>query len=183
MTQPTVKIYSKQWITACNIAISMTVIICVVIGLFVSLAYRRPKNLQEAVGNIASFRQHDKEWYDYIGGATGNYFNVTLEDGTFFEATGIAYNNINRELFEKIRPGEEIKLTYSHGFGRPNRIYAIEYNGINYLPLDDVLAKYENEYKGRHIAGIVVIVLSVVAGGAGLFIVNYKYRKKAFQAL
>lgn len=182
MSQPTVKIFTKQWIIACNIAISMTVLICVVIGLFISLAYRRPNNLQELTGNIASFRQHDAEWYDYIGGSTGSYLYVTLKDGTFFEAKGIAYNNIDRELFERIHLGKEIKITYSSGIGRPNRIYAIEYDGINYLPLDDVLAQYENEYKGLNIVGITVIALSVVAGGVGLFMVNYKYRKKRSQA-
>lgn len=154
-----------------------------VIGLFIGLTYRRPKNLQEATGNIASFKKRDKEWYDYIGGSTGNFFNVTFEDGTFFEAKGIAYNNIDRELFEKIRIGEEIKITYSSGFFRPNRIYAIEYNGINYLRSNDVLAQYENEYKDCLIIGIIIIVLSVVTGGVGLFIVNYKYKKKRFQAM
>lgn len=181
MSQPAVKIFTRQWIIACNIAISMTVLICVVIGLFISLAYRRPNNLQEVTGNIASFRQHDKEWYDYIGGSTGSYLYITFEDGMFFEAKGIAYNNIDRELFETIRIGEEIKITYNSSWSRPNRIYAIEYKGVNYLLLDDVLAQYENEHKSSFIAGLIIIVVSVLAGGVGLFIVNYKYRKNSLQ--
>lgn len=182
MTQPAVKKYTKKRIIACDFAISMIIAICTVIGICTILAYMPPKNLQEATGMIAKYKQRDEEWYDYIGGGgTGTYFSVTFEDGTFFEAKGISYDNIDRELFEKISVGEEIKITYDFSFSRPNRIYAIEYNGVNYLLLYDVLAGYEETAKTMNIVGSITIVLSVVVGGIGLFIVNYKYRKKKVQ--
>lgn len=182
MVQPTK--YAKKWIIACNIAISMIVVICIIIGVCEILAYMPPKNLKESTGTIAEFQQQDEEWYDFIiggGHSTGNYFNITFEDGTYFQSTGISYENINRELFEKITVGEEIKITYDSSWNRPNRIYAIEYNGVNYLPIDDVLAGYEDTAKSMNIVGAITISLSIVIGGIGLFIANYKYRKRKVQ--
>lgn len=170
----------RNRIVAFDIFICMGVGFCIIFGLFLLFAYNI-NNLKDITGTIAKFDQHDKEWYDYIGGSTGSYLYITFEDGTFFEAKGIAYNNIDRELFETIRIGEEIKITYNSSWSRPNRIYAIEYNGVNYLLLDDVLAQYENEHKSSFIAGLIIIVVSVLAGGVGLFIVNYKYRKNSLQ--
>lgn len=183
MVQPVVKKYTKKWIIACNVAISMIVAICIIIGVCTILSYEPPKNLKETIGTIAKFKQRDEEWYDYIGGPTGNYFNVTFEDGTFFEAKGISYDNIDRELFDKITVGKEIKITYNSSWSRPNRIYAIEYNGVDYLRLDDVLAGYEDTAKIMNVVGAIVIALPIVVGGIGLFIVNYKYRKKKVQTV
>jgi len=162
---------------AVKILICMVVVFCVVMGVVFIVSYAQPKNLQETTGIIAKFEQRDREWYDYIGSPTGNEFNVTFEDGAYFEATGICYDNIDKELFEKIRVGEEIKLIYDYSWGRPNRIYSIDYNGVNYLMLDNVLAQYKNEHKNLLVYGIVIISVSVAAGGVGLFIVNYKNKK------
>ena len=182
MLQTAIKEYLKKWIIACNIAISMIVAIFTIFGICTIFAYMPPKNLQETTGIIASYKQHDTEWYDYIGGfGTGSYMNVTFEDDTFFEAKGISYDNINRELFEIISVGEEIKIIYNSSFGRPNHIYAIEYNGVNYLLVDDVLGDYKESAKTMNLVGLITIVSAVVMGGIGLFFVNYKYRKKKTQ--
>lgn len=162
---------------ALNILIIIVVVFCVVIGVVLFFSYQQPKNLQQATGIIAKFEQRDKEWYDYIGSSSGNEFNVTFEDGTYFEATGIAYDNIDRKLFEIICVGEEIKITYDYSWSRPNRIYSIEYKGVNYLMLDNVLTQYRTEHKGSLIEGVIIVVVSVVLGCVGLCIVNYKNKK------
>lgn len=174
--QGTVIKYSKQWIFACNFAIVMAALIAIAIGLFVCFAYRDTKNLREATGRIVTFKQYDADFLDAAVGR-GSYFNIKLEDGTFYEAKGIAYDHIDRQLFETVRVGEEIKLTYSRGATRPNRIYAIEYGGKTYLSADVVLPLYEKESRKTTVAGAAVITLSGVSAAVGLGIVNYKYEK------
>lgn len=168
----------KKRLIVINILICIVSIFFAVLGVVFATSYRLPKNLKEATGTISEYNQQGKEWYDYIGSPTGNYFNVIFEDGTFFEAKGISYDNIDLKLYEEIKVGEEIKITYNSKWSKPNQIFAIEYNGVNYLLVDDVLSQYENEHRSWLIAGIIIIVASVTAGGVGLFFVNYKYRKK-----
>lgn len=169
--------YSKRWILACNLAIVMAALIAIAIGLFVCFAYRDIKNLKETTGKISGFKQYDADFTDAIVGR-GSHFNVTLQDGTFFEAKGIAYDNIDRALFEKISVGEEITLTYSHGVTRPNRIYAIEYGGKEYLSVEVVLPLYEKKDGSSTVTGAVIIALSGASAIAGLAVVNCRYSKK-----
>ncbi len=170
--------FKKNGLICFNILICIIVFFCAISGFCFLFSYKKPDNLKETTGIIAKVKQYDKQWYDYFGGVTGSYFNVTFEDGTYFEATGICYDNIDRELFELARTGEEIKITYNSSFTRPNRIYSIEYDGVNYLSLNDVLTCYENEAKISRIEGSIMICVSVVCGVA-LFLVNYKHRKKS----
>lgn len=169
---------TKNRLIAVNILICMAVAFCIVFGLISIFSYAQPKNLQKATGNIAKFEQHDTQWYDYIGGVTGSYLRITFEDGTYFEATGICYDNIDRKLFEIAGIGEEIEITYEQSFTRPNRIYAIEYDGDNYLFIDDVLRSYKNESKTSQMTGGILIGVSVIVGGVIIFIVNYRHGKK-----
>ncbi len=170
--------FKKNGLICFNIIIFFIVFFCFISGFVFLFSYKKPDNLKETTGIIAKVKQYDKQWYDYFGGVTGSYFNVTFEDGTYFEATGICYDNINRELFELVKIGEEIKITYNSSFTKPNRIYSIEYNGVNYLSLDDVLTCYENEAKSARIQGAIMICVSV-AGCVVLFLVNYRHRKKS----
>ena len=168
--------YSKQWILACNLAIVMSALIAVAIGLFVLFAYRDTQNLRVATGRIVTFKQYDADVLDAAVGR-GSYFNIKLDDGTFYEAKGMAYDHIDRRLFETVRVGEEIRLTYSRGVTRPNRIYAIEYGGKTYLSAEIVLPLYEKESRTATVAGAVVIALSGASAAVGLVVVNYKYEK------
>ena len=174
------KKFTKNRLVAFNVMICMIVAICFVIGMCTIFAHEPPKDLKEVTGTIAEFNQYDDNWTDAYFGIS-SYFDIRFEDGRFFKATGISYDNINRELFKKIQVGEEIKITYSSSFSTPNRIYAIEYNGVDYLLLDDVLKSYANEAKTSHITGAIIIGVSVVAGGVALFVVNWKHRKKNIQ--
>ena len=135
---------TKNRLVAFNILICMVVVTCIVYGLISLLSYQQPENLQEVTGTVAEFKQRDEQWYDFIGGGGKNsFFDVRFEDGTLYQATGISYDNIDRELFDKLSIGDEITLTYSARWSGPNRIFAIKYNGDNYLLLDDVLTIYE----------------------------------------
>ncbi len=169
--------YRKKRLIAFIVLIGIFVVVCVITGLIFILSYRQPKNLQETTGTIAEVKQHDKEWYDYIGGGTGAYLKIRLTDGRFFEATGISYDNIDRMLFENIGIGEEIKITYNSDT-TVNRIYAIEYSGVNYMLKGDVLDDLEDTSKTMTIIGATIIAVSVTAGIVTLSIVCYKYKKK-----
>ena len=76
----------------------------VAICLIASFSSGVPKNLDETTGTIAEFKQRDHKWSDSFTNKSA-HLNVTLEDGSFFEANGIAYDNIDRSLFEKLRIG------------------------------------------------------------------------------
>ncbi len=170
--------YRKKRLIAFVSFIGIFVVFCIIIGLVFILSYRQPKNLQETTGTIAEVKQHDKEWYDDIYGGTGAYLKIWLTDERYFEATGISYDNIDRELFENISVGEEITITYTSKPGGLNRIYAIEYNGVNYMLKGDVLDDFEDTSKTMTIVGAIIIAVSVIVGNVLLSIVCYKYKKK-----
>lgn len=169
--------YRKKRLKAFIVLIGIAVVICVILGIVFIVSYRRPNDLREAVGTIEKVEQRDKEWYDYIDGGTGAYLRIWLKDGRYFEATGISYDNIDRTLFDNIGIGEEIKITYDPRFGGSNRIYAIEYNGIDYMLKDEVLDDFEDNAKTMTIVGACVIAISAVAGGVALSVLCCKYRK------
>ncbi len=168
--------FKKNGLICFNIIIFFIVFFCFISGFVFLFSYEKPDNLKETTGIIAKLEQYDEKWYDCIVGTSGSYFNIMFEDGTYFEATGICYDNIDRKLFELVKIGEEIKITYNSSFTKPNRIYSIEYNGVTYLSLDDVLICYENEAPSAHIQGVIMISVSVV-GCVVLFLVNYRHRK------
>ncbi|MDE7395205.1 MAG: hypothetical protein K2M95_03695 [Clostridiales bacterium] len=168
-----------------NIVISCVGVIVVACILIFTFMDDTPKNLKEKTGTIARFKQYDEKWYDdYLPESSGgSYFNVTLEDGSFFVARGASYDNIDKTLFKDIRVGGEIKITYERGdLGGSNSIYAIEYNGKPYLLLDTVLKARKDGKKDDHIMGVVLACVFAVIFGLLLFALGLMYRKKSPKA-
>ena len=167
-----------------RIAINMIIIFVVALFLIIGFGFAFPEsktseNLEETTGVVAKFKQYDPTWADYVfSSSPSSYFNVWLEDGSFFKATG-TYSMIDRALFEELQVGDEITITHDDGgFWGPDAIYGIEYHGKTYLSVDKVLSVHENDKQPMFIWGISLVVLTVIVGGVGLFLNNYKFRKK-----
>ena len=151
--------------------IVLVVLLAVMWGVLLTYSYQPPTELKQQTGIVAKINQHDQKWYDNIFGySNGSYFNVRLEDNSYFEATGVSYDNIDRRLFHELKEGEEITISYSES---DHKIYAIEYNGKTYLSYDTVLNDYEQNTKIGHIVGPFTVFFSLVAGVV-LFIINCK---------
>ena len=164
----------KNRFAAFNVLIAIALLFVIVISLIFTFAYQPPTDLKRQTGVVSKFNQYDDKWYDHIfGNSKGSYFNVRFEDDAYFEATGICYENIDRELFEKIQVGEEITVIYFEKGGGLKKICAIEYMGKTYLSLDRVLNEYTQSEQVAHIVGPTIMALSISVG-AVLFIVNYK---------
>ena len=137
----------------------------IAIGLMFIFGYQQPTNLMHQTGYILSFEQRDEKWYDsFFDTSAGSYFYIWLEDNSYYEATGICYDNINRNLFEKIHVGESITITYVEKSGGLRKIYAVEYMGETYLSLNDVLNELSENEKTANNAGLMIIVLSILTG-------------------
>lgn len=173
MVNISIGVKMKKYISN-NILIIVLTFVFVILGLVGSFAYELPTDLTEITGFIQSYNQRDGKWYDNIfGGSKGSYFNVRLEDDSFFEATGICYDNIDRNLFKKLKIGEEITITYNNESGRPDRIFAIKYQDIDYLMLDDSLNGYKQTAKIMHVVGPIMCGFSILSGVV-LLMINYK---------
>ena len=123
-----------------------------------------------------------KAFYDFIFyNSNDKYFNLTLEEDLFFTTTGIAYDNIDRDLFEDLIIGDEITITYDdRGHLNNSRIYNIEYKGRNYLNIEHVILEMSNNKKSSQTIGIALISITTVVGVC-LFIWNCKTNKKSIQ--
>ena len=164
----------KNRFAAFNILIAIALPFVLVLSLIFTFAYKQPTELKQQTGVVSKFNQYDEKWYDNIfGNSKGSYFDVRFEDNSYFEATGICYDNINRRLFEDLQIGEEITITYFEKSGGLRKICSIDYNGETYLSLDDVLNEYSQNEKVAHIVGPTIMALSISVGVV-LFIVNYK---------
>ena len=164
----------KNRFTAFNILIAIALLVVLALSLIFTFAYKQPTGLKQQTGVVLKFDQYDEKWYDNIfENSKGSYFNVRLEDNSYFEATGICYDNIDRRLFENLQKGEEITITYFEKSAGLRKICALEYNGETYLTLSDVLNEYSKNERIAHIVGPTIMVLSISVG-ALLFIVNYK---------
>lgn len=163
-----------------NILIIFLSLFLILPCLLLTFSYdKEPKNLKEATGIISEFKHYEKKWYDYISSnSKGPYFCVRLEDGSFFETTGISYSQIDMELFDNLSIGEEIKIIYEEEKPMsPDKIYAIEYNGKTYLSLDNVLDEFEDNAKTAHIVCPIAIIVIIAVAGILIFF-NYKHNKK-----
>ena len=164
----------KNRFAAFNILIAIALLIVLVLSLIFTFAYKQPTELKQQTGVVSKFNQYDEKWYDNIfGNSKGSYFDVRVEDNSYFEATGICYDYIDRRMFENLQIGEEIIITYFEKSGGLRKICAIDYNGETYLSLNDVLNEYNQNEKVAHIVGPTIMALSISVG-AVLFIVNYK---------
>lgn len=164
----------KNRFVAFNILIAIALLLVLVLSLIFTFSYQQPMGLKQQTGVVSKFNQYDEKWYDNIlGNSKGSYFDVRFEDNSYFEATGICYDKIDRRLFEDLQIGEEITITYFEKSGGLRKICALEYNGEAYLSLNDVLNEYSKNEKVAHIVGPTIMAFSISVGVV-LFIVNYK---------
>ena len=164
----------KNRFVAFNILIAIALLLVLAIGLICTFSFQQPKELKHQTGVVAKFNQYDEKWYDNIfGKSKGSYFDVRFEDNSYFEATGICYDNIDRRLFEELQIGKELTITYFEKSGGLRKICALEYNGETYLSRNDVLNEYSKNEKTAHIVGSTIMALSISVG-ALLLVVNYK---------
>lgn len=164
-----------------NILITVLYIFLLIIGIIGIFAYKVPKaeDIKTTTGIIFEFKQRDGKWYDVIfGGATDKYFNITLNDDTFYEATGIYYDNIDRTLFELISNGDEITIRYiNNGWSAPNTIISITYKDVCYLEVNDVLEDFEeNELIAKAISPVFIVIITIATGV--LYYLNYRTNKR-----
>ena len=162
---------------AINIVIVMVGLGVIIFSVCSMLAYRNPSKLEETTGAVAKFEQRERDWLDSAANTGAPYFRVWFEDGSYYEATGIFYNNIDKQLFQSLTTGSEITLTYVTRVGAPKRIYGITYNGATYLYTSDILRDLANERAKTYPYSIVAIVATVVVG-VGLFIWNFKRNRQ-----
>lgn len=165
---------------AFNVLIAIALLFVLTMSLISIAAYRQPTDLKQQTGVVCKFHQYDKKWYDDIFGySDGPYFSVRFEDDSYFEATGICYENIDRTLFEEIKVGEEITITYFEKIGGRRKICAIEYKGESYLSLDDVLIEFSRSGNVVHTVASSAVVISISVAVV-LFIINYKRNRAKY---
>ena len=103
----------KNRFVAFNILIAIALLLVLVLSLIFTFSYQQPTGLKQQTGIVSKFNQYDEKWYDNIfGNSKGSYFDVRFEDNSYFEATGICYDNIDRRLFEELQIGKELTITY-----------------------------------------------------------------------
>ena len=152
-----------------NILIIVLTLALVVCGILLTFTYKVPTDLEVKTGIVSEFETYEDTWWDVIFGYTQpSSFSVWFENDSFFEATGICCDNIDQSLFEKLQKGDEITITYND-----NRIYGIEYDGTDYLSIDNVTADFEKNAGYARIGGPILVVLSIMIGTI-LITVNYK---------
>lgn len=161
-----------------NLIIIITASFIILLSIIAMTSYNEPKKLNTITKTVVKFSQRDTKWYDFLfNGGNDKYFNLTLEEDLFFTSTGIAYDNIDRSLFDDLIIGSDITITYNdEGIGSNNKIYNIEYNGKNYLDINVVLSKRSQTKKDFTTIGIIVICFTVIVG-VGLFTFNYRKNK------
>lgn len=164
-----------------NILITVFYVLLLIIGIIGIFAYEVPKaeDIKTTTGIIFKFKQRDGKWSDVIfGGATDKYFNITLNDDTFYEATGIYYDNIDRTLFDLISNGDEITIGFiDNGWSAPNTIISITYKDVCYLEVNDVLEDFgENDLIAKAICPLFIVIITIVTGV--LYYLNYITNKR-----
>ena len=99
-----------------NLLITIFTILSIIIALIGTFNYELPDidEIKTVTGIISKYNQKDQQWYDafFDAGGTNSYFNVRLSDNSFYEATGICYDNMDRSLYDVITVGEEITIRY-----------------------------------------------------------------------
>ncbi len=132
----------------------------VFLGLVMTFAYQQPTDLTQTTGIVKEYRCYEEKWYDdFLGNSKGSYFSIRLEDGSYFEATGICHDLIDHSLLEDLQVGEEITLTHDPVSGGLEKVYAIEHNGKEYLSTDDVFESFATARKWAHIAGPIILAI------------------------
>ena len=157
-----------------NIIIGICVFFSLFLGLIGTFAYSDvDKSLTEVTDTIEAFKYREKHWSDYIGGgSSGPYLNIDLTDKGFFNATGIAYDNIDKTLFSVLQNGTEITIIYNDS----RKILGIEYKDKTYLDYNVVVDEFKYNERIMKVIGPSFMILSVLVGGV-FFILNYKKNK------
>ncbi len=163
-----------------NIIITIALFFLLIVGFIFTFSYQLPSEskFKTVTGTVEDFKQRDGKWYDFIlGNHSYSYFKIWLADDYFFEATGINYDNIDRNLYEVIEKGKEITIGYiDNGWSAPNDIISIEYGGKSYLNSADVIEDYKNHDKTMKIVGPCIIGVSTLSATV-LYVLNYKKQK------
>ncbi len=163
-----------------NIIITIALFFLLIIGFVFTFSYQLPdqSKFRTITGTVEDFKQRDGKWYDFIlGSNVYSYFKIWLSDDSVFEATGISYDNIDRDLYEIIEKGKEITIGYiDNGLLSQDVIISIEYGGKSYLNSTDVIEDYKNTDKTMKIVGSCIISVSTISACV-LYILNYKKNK------
>lgn len=170
---------------AFNCLIACVAIIIIIIAGGTIVAYSTNINLQEKTGIVSEFENREKTWLDDIppyGANRPPYFRLRLSDGSLYEARGLAYDNINGELYGNLSVGDEITIIYNEkAWGEGvDTIYNIEYKGETYLSIDDALVDNSKETQTANIVCSIVIGLTII-DSVCLFVLNYKKNKHKYE--
>lgn len=154
-----------------NIIIGICIFFSLFLGLIGTFAYSDvDKGVNEVTDIVENFKYREKHWSDVIGGgSSGPYFNINLSERGFFNATGIAYDNIDKILFAVLQSGTEITIIYNDS----RKILGIEYKGKTYLDYNVVIEEFKYNERIMKIIGPSFMILSTLVGGV-FFIYNYK---------
>ncbi len=157
-----------------NIITGIYIFFSLLLGLIGTFAYSEvDKGVSEVTDTIESFKYREKHWSDFIGGgSSGPYFNVDLAEKGFFNATGIAYDNIDKMLFSVLENGTEITIIYNNS----RKILGIEYKEKTYLDYNVVIDDFKYNDRIMKIIGSSIIIISILVGGV-FFVFNYKKNK------
>ena len=145
-----------------NILISLSMFLSVLFGLIGTFSYETPKNINISTGTIENYKHNEAKWYDIIlGGSRRSSLNITLKDETFYTATGISYDKIDKIIYDHLDVGNEITIIYEdRGILSPSQILGIEYNDITYLDVEAVLKEYnDNDKIWKTIGPIFIIII------------------------
>ena len=139
--------------------------------------------LKTTTGTIASIKHHDRtdpDLIDHLLNDTASYLNIKLADGESYQANGVRYEYVDRELFKVLKVDTEIKLIYEDkGFGGGiDLIYGIEYYGKTYLAVDDALTDLKSERKITLIVCPVIMGVLTLLAGVGVFFNYRKFKRK-----
>jgi len=138
-------------------------------GILFVTSSTQPEDFRTHTGTVAEFSWHDERWYEgFLSNSGASRFTVRLEDGSYYEATGVFYDQIDRELFSTLSPGKEIEISYHVDSWRPNKICGILYQGQAYLSCEDTLDSYYASSSTRHTIGLVLIIAGGIMYVAGV---------------
>lgn len=156
-----------------NIIIGICIFFSLLLGLVGTFAYSEvDKGINEVTDTVENFKYREKHWSDFIGGSSGPYFNVNLAENGFFNATGIAYDNIDEKLFSVLQNETEITIIYNDS----RKILGIEYNEKIYLDYNVVIDEFKYNERIMKVIGPSIMSISILVGGV-FYILNYKKHK------
>ena len=110
-------------------------------------------------------------------GSSGPCLNSRLEDGDFFKATGLVYDNINIDLFSELKEGTLITIISD----RNEKMVGIQYNNIVYLDYNEVIEDMKYNDKVANIFGFSLIVATVISSSILLYLNNKRIKEGIYE--